>query len=617
MNNHQEPDWLVDADGRPLGHSDFKKPHVNGKEAGSSQHSMGGDAADESANSPFTEDDPVTEGFSLVGEDKPESKAGVYYDANVFVCGPLQILGVSRTRDDGDYGYFLRWLARSGKLHEEIIPITWAFRNHGSAAYEHLIENGLRVENTGLLVKYLQKHPVEAEIIRVEGTGWDDGRERYVFPDSAIYKGKDDAKVRLQPSCDASSAFACVGTLDGWRESVGKMCVGNSRLVLCCCAAFAGPLLHLTGHENFGLHWVGPTTLGKSTALRVGASIVGLNALCTWRTTDNGLERLAASRNDSTLLLDELAQFNSQKAAEVAYDLMNGESKSRMDKTLALRARVRWRVTVLSSGELTLAERAAQAGHRIKGGAEIRLLNIPADAGEGNGLFENLHLALSAREFAEDLKQSCSEHAGYPLRKFIRFITTNCDVQALIDHKERFVLRHAGDASGEVKRAAGHFGLLAAAGELATRANITTWSKGEADSAAERGLKDWLALRGGDGSVDVLMAADRVLAFISANGSSRFQHKQRPDDRIVNRAGFYQNGESGTEYLILADVFRTELCHGVNAADVAAELEQRKCLRRHGKHWTFRARLPGLGLTDCYCVLLSDEDPDDFEEFEL
>jgi uncharacterized protein (DUF927 family) len=60
--------------------------------------------------------------------------------------------------------------------------------------------------------------------------------------------------------------------VDDWRANVGRFCSGNSRLILAASCAFAGPVLSLVGGESGGVHFVGATSTGKSTALLVGGS---------------------------------------------------------------------------------------------------------------------------------------------------------------------------------------------------------------------------------------------------------------------------------------------------------------------------------------------------------
>jgi putative DNA primase/helicase len=102
-----------------------------------------------------------------------------------------------------------------------------------------------------------------------------------------------------------------------------------------------------------------------------------------WRATANGLEAIAEHHNDLALFLDELGQMDAREAAETAYLLGNGTGKTRMSRNIGARKKLLWSLLFVSAGEITLADHALTAGKRTKGGAEVRLLNIEADAGAG------------------------------------------------------------------------------------------------------------------------------------------------------------------------------------------------------------------------------------------
>lgn len=76
----------------------------------------------------------------------------------------------------------------------------------------------------------------------------------------------------------------------------------DSRLGFALSCSFAGPLLKLAGLEGGCFAFEGGSSSGKTTALKVAASVWGGEAhVRAWRTTDNGLEGLAALHNDNVL----------------------------------------------------------------------------------------------------------------------------------------------------------------------------------------------------------------------------------------------------------------------------------------------------------------------------
>jgi putative DNA primase/helicase len=118
--------------------------------------------------------------------------------------------------------------------------------------------------------------------------------------------------------------------------------------------------------ESGGFHFRGDSSSGKTTALKVAASVYGgASYLQRWRTTDNALEAIAAQHCDGLLILDELAQVDPKTAGECAYMLANEQSKARATRTGTPRARLSWRLLFLSAGELGLADHMAEGMKRM------------------------------------------------------------------------------------------------------------------------------------------------------------------------------------------------------------------------------------------------------------
>ena len=127
--------------------------------------------------------------------------------------------------------------------------------------------------------------------------------------------------------------------------------------------------------------------------------------------------------------------------------------------------------------------------------------------------------------------------------------------------------------------------------------------------AAGRCFREWVMARGTASGSDIEAAIRQVRAFFEANGGSRFQvltpaiETGAGAERIFNRAGFKRfNGGGETEYLILQETFRTELCSGHSYRAVLKELDKRQFLVREHPNMTIKARLPELGNIRVYCI---------------
>jgi uncharacterized protein (DUF927 family) len=422
--------------------------------------------------------------------------------------------------------------------------------------------------------------------------------------------------IILQTEGALDHAYAIAGTLDDWRDQIARYAVGNSRLLLALSAAFAGTLLDPLGAEGGGFHFRGGTSCGKTTALKAAASVWGYAGfLRTWRATSNGLESVAAMHSDTLLLLDELGQTNAAEASSTAYMLANGQGKTRAGRTGGSRMPVRWRVIFLSNGELSLADKIAEDGKggKMMGGQALRVLDIQADAGCGLGIFETAH-GMGAGELARHLADAAKRHYGHASHAWL---------QALVNDREGFAKRAEihrtafcksvwlpGD-DGQIERAAARFGLVAAAGELASELGITGWPKGEASRGVAACYEAWLEAHGGPGPVEDRTALSQVRGFIEKHGSSRFEpigvlaqeFETMAGKTTINRVGFKRSAGAGTEFLILPESWKSEVCAGLDPKAAAKAVLAAKALKPgEGNQLQRKERLPGLGSVRCYVV---------------
>jgi len=138
-----------------------------------------------------------------------------------------------------------------------------------------------------------------------------------------------------------------------------------------------------------------------------------------WRATDNGLEAVAAQHCDICLILDELSQVDPKVAAEIAYLLANDQGKQRANRSGYARPRAEWR---LLFGEIPLADQVARAGKKSRAGQEVRLLDLPADAGAGLGVFEQLHGHGSGASFSKVIELAACSYYGTAGPAFVQKI---------------------------------------------------------------------------------------------------------------------------------------------------------------------------------------------------
>ena len=530
---------------------------------------------------------------------------------DIRLTGPFEVVAETRDATGDLWGILLRWRDHDDREHERAIPRR-ALSGDGSEIRALLLDGGLFVASGRKAREafnvYLALCRVDARAQAVERVGWH-GR-CFVLPGPMISDTRGE-QVFLQQLGPPVQTFGTSGTLESWQVGIAAPAIGNSRLILALSAAFAAPLLYLAGVESGGVHLRGASSTGKTTALIVAGSVWGGGGIRgyvqTWRATDNGLEAVALGHCDALLCLDELSQVAPKAAGAAAYMLSNGAGKARAGRSGEGRPPAEWRVLFLSSGEISLADKIAEdgRGRRAAAGQQVRVLDLPADAGASLGIFEDLHGAASAGEFARRLKAAAGADFGTAGREFVAQLATlePDDIRTrVLGYVRDFAEAHAPvGADGQVGRAASRFGLIAAGGELAAQLLILPWPKGAATEAAAKCMWAWLEARGGVEPTEVREGIAQVRAFIEAHGDSRFPPwREEPDATdgrpTINRMGWRRRTADGEiEYLVLPEVWRSEVCQGFDAGALARALAERGLLvrdRTDGKS-TSRHRLPG------------------------
>ena len=238
----------------------------------------------------------------------------------------------------------------------------------------------------------------------------------------------------------------------------------------------------------------------------------------------------------------------------------------------------------MSTGESSLADKVAEdgRGRRLAAGQEVRVVDVPADAGAGLGLFEALHDFTSAEALARHLRTESTSTYGTAARQFLLEIVGDLDAvrQAVGGHVTSFIETYlAPGADGQVHRVAQRFGLIAAAGELAATAGVLPWPEGEATAAAARVYQAWLDVRGGVEPAEVRNGVEQVRSFILAHGMSRFipawEETSEPKVSPRDVAGYRKRSGEGWDYYITTSAWREHVCRGLDSRAVAATLAER------------------------------------------
>jgi len=569
-----------------------------------------------------TNESPAFPGYAAKGIRKLVDGSLEFSSGNdwSFLSSPLSVIALTRNSDGENWGRLLRVLDSDGREHQWAMPAAF-LASRGDEILQTLYGLGARVAPgpaAALALKRYLTSEVSLEGERLPRArlasrcGWHGNS--FALPDRAL--GSDE-QVIYQSTSAIRPGIRSRGELRDWQSRIARHADGNSRLTVAICAAFAAPLLKPLGIEGFAIHFRGMSSSGKTTCLNLSGSVWGGPSDTDgsngykqiWRATANGFEGLAEAHCDLPLTLDELGQIRGEHAAQVAYQISGGLGTTRATRTGCAAARKEWRTLIVSTGEISLAEKVKESSSRMMAGQEVRFVDIPADAGRGLGLFDYVELIDGvsekdcARHFAERLNSACREYFGTAGPAFVEeFINKPEPARAFVRRTMTdFQKVHARDTDGQVQRVASIFGFLAGAGELAASYGIVGWEPGNATVAAKRCFDSWLQSRGGRGPQEVQTAIAHLRLIIQRDGDSRFQALERIQSGkwqfrgnypVKDRLGFVREVDGDKEYVIQPETWN-ELMRGRDAT-VAKQLAEKGVLKAEAGRPYKKSRLPGF-----------------------
>jgi putative DNA primase/helicase len=259
--------------------------------------------------------------------------------------------------------------------------------------------------------------------------GWIGRSLIYVLPDK-IFNERRSVYPLLELTAVTREKYrvSANDSLEQWQENIGKLCLGNSRLMFAVALAFTGPILRFVeGVQSGGFQIYGDAETGKSTAAMVAGSVWGCHRegergfLESWNTTANKVEVTALAHNDGLLILDETKKAgatNQEKietVLEVTIRLAEQVEKTRLIGATADR---KWRCYFLSTSNFSLNEMGQKGGREVDDADRGRLVDIPLPKA-AHGIFEDLHDFSNGTELSNHLKSKCQAHYGIPIREFL------------------------------------------------------------------------------------------------------------------------------------------------------------------------------------------------------
>ncbi len=536
----------------------------------------------------------------------------------VWISAPFEVLGACRDPHGRAWGKQVRFRDDDKRVHMRHVSDA-ALQGEPGALCAALAEEGLKINRSKQqdLAEYLSRVRVNERVTVVTRTGWHRIGERLVFvlPAETIPANISET-VALDQT--AIGPYEARSSLEDWKQGVGRLTAGHSLPMFMVSAALAGPLAHLVGAEGGGVHVFGNSSIGKSAMLAAAASVWGRGStpgfVRSWRATANGLEGAAASATDTCLVLDELGVGEARDVAAAVYTIANGVGKSRAGRDGSLREPKGWRAQLLSSGEIPIEAKIGEdfgRKTRARAGQLVRLVDIPADRGLGFGAFDHAGGFDDAGRLADAIKEAAGSAYGTAGPEFVRLLIAS-GVEKIVAGAQNFMASFIRGlvkpgSSEQVTRAAKKFAMIAAAGELATACRVTPWAIGDAKRAATLAFESWLAKRGGAASHEERQAVELVRLVIEQHGESRFERVEdygvAEGSKVRDRLGWRKGEGDQREWWVPPEVWKAEVCAGLDPASVARTLATRGMLRRQDeKNLQCKVRLNDKQTVRCYVL---------------
>lgn len=282
---------------------------------------------------------------------------------------------------DGTECLQLSWL-RDGKWKQHIVPRAVIATPR---SITELANQGLPVtcKNAGTLIQYL----AEFEAVNLTALpraqvshqmGWQGKNERlgFLWGRTLLQPGRESKIIDLESlplnggnqhlvafqGADAgdeqiADALRACGSFEAWARGINEV-VDYPRVLLAVYGALAAPLLHVLGCANFIMDWCGPTSGGKTTAVRTGGSVWGnpdersaASVVGTWDATRVWINRASMVLHNLPLIMDDTKRSKYPKdIARVLYDFASGRDRGRGSLGGTRRSGT-WNSVMLSTGE--------------------------------------------------------------------------------------------------------------------------------------------------------------------------------------------------------------------------------------------------------------------------
>ncbi|MEW6349725.1 MAG: DUF927 domain-containing protein [Thermodesulfobacteriota bacterium] len=338
--------------------------------------------------------------------------------------------------------------------------------------YGVLIHGGCAAAASRYVVDFLKDNISIIPTQHISSTlGWiEDSKTSFLLGNAHI--GGDSGQTAIFRSIDGSHDLAEALREEGdyaqWKDCVALV-EAYPKVLAIIYASFCAPLLQILKIPNFIVDLTWKTSVGKTTALRLAASVWGdpEKVIKSWRSTAVGLERHAGILNNLPFCIDDSAKAGDpHKITQMIYLLADGVGKLRGTRGGGIAKTFKWSTVMISNGESALTSQGNE-----KGGKHARVVQLRGLAFDGEDD--------KTRKLVDTINFTVKENFGHAGPVFIRWLIDNQDrwpefKERYKERKEAFVKKVR---NGLAARVADSVAALAIAGGLACESGALPWKE--------------------------------------------------------------------------------------------------------------------------------------------
>lgn len=398
------------------------------------------------------------------------------------------------------------------ELRTEFVPLSVLYSPSGKAKLVDLLDGfdwgepqNVKLLNQ-MLIDRVPKAREKSPFVVVGSPGWHGNA--YVTP--TWQAGSSSTRLVFRADRPLSIApYTLAGSVGEWKRTVAKPAQKSDLLRLLIGTAFAAPLLARLKINSFGFNVFGASSIGKTTAIRVAASVAGHSdntKLSTWGDTNGGIESRRLGHRDGIFPIDELGattergRDKTHRLQAQAFGLSQNRGKRRSKAYEAQHGTTQHDsyVIQITTSEVALAAEANVNGGRRLTGEQVRLIDIPAANGDSADIFNTDPNSIPSNnaDIIERLQTAIEANQGEPLRrmvtKLVRDRNALIKAQAYIKDFEKACAVASNDRAGN--RISRCFAAVYAGAALAVDYGVLPWKKKTTQAAYIRYLQAALKL---------------------------------------------------------------------------------------------------------------------------